>query len=309
MPLLSRRRVILAKIESTYGTSSSPAGSDAVLCRDLSITPLQADMVDRQLVRPYMGASPQLMANKRVQIQFTVELAGSGAAGTAPRYGQVMRACGMSETIAASVSVTYAPVSTGFESVTIAYHNDGKRHLITGCRGTFSMSCQVGSIPTIAFDMTGLYATPTDTALPTATYTQQAQPLIFTHTNTSSFSVFSYAACLSEFSLNLGTATAYRELVGCTKEVVITDRKTEGSLMVEEVLAATKDFYGAATGEATGAITFVHGVTAGNILTLNVPYADLTMPSDGESDGIIMLTLPFTATPSSGNDELSLAFT
>ena len=82
MPYLSRRRVILAKIESSYGTlpDPAPAGTDAVLVRDLSITPLEADMVDRQLIRPFMGARPQLIANKRVQIKMTVELAGSGAA-------------------------------------------------------------------------------------------------------------------------------------------------------------------------------------------------------------------------------------
>jgi hypothetical protein len=309
MPLLSRRRLILAKIESTYGTSSSPAGTDAVLVRDLNITPLQADMVDRQLLRPFMGASPQLMANKRVQIQCTVELAGSGAAGTAPKYGPLLRACGLGETIVASTSVTYAPISSAFESVTLAYHNDGMRHLITGCRGTFTLAGRVGVIPTIQFTMTGLYAAPTDVSLPSATYSNQAQPLIFTHTSTASFSAFSYSGCMQEFNLNLGNSIVYRELVGCTKEVLITDRKTEGNVLIEAVTVATKNYYTNATGEATGAITFAHGTAAGNILTLNVPYADLTMPEDSDSDGIRMLNLPFVATPSSGNDELSLAFT
>lgn len=312
MPQLSRRRLILAKIESSYGSVPSPApgASDAILVRDLSITPLEADMVDRQLIRPFMGASPQLMANRRVQIQCTVELAGSGAAGTAPRYGPLMRACALSQTIDTGVSVTYAPISTGFESVTIDYHNDGKRHRILGCRGTFTMNCQVGQIPQLVFTMVGLYAAPTDVALPSATYANQAQPIIFTHTNTTNFSVFGYAGCLSEFSLALGVNTVYRELVGCTKEVLITDRKTTGSLMVEETLAATKNFYTDATGEATGQITFQHGTTAGNIVTVDVPQADLTMPSDGESDGIIMINLPFTATPTTaGNDELELVYT
>ena len=312
MPYLTRRRVILAKIESSYGTlpSPAPAGTDAVLVRDLSITPLEADMVDRQLIRPFMGSSPQLIANKRVQIQMTVEMAGSGAAGTAPKYGALLRACGLSETVDSGVSVTYAPVSSAFESCTIDYHNDGKRHRILGCRGTFSLSCQLGQIPTIQFTMTGIYAAPTTVSLPSATYANQATPLIFTHTSTSAFTVFGYAACMSEFSLSLGVNTVYRELVGCTKEVVITDRKTTGSLMVEEVPVATHDFYADATGEATGQITFQHGTTAGNIITLDVPQADLTMPSDAESDGIIMVSLPFTATPTTaGNDELELVYT
>ncbi len=257
-----------------------------------------------------MGASQQLIAHKREQIPATAELAASGTAGTAPRYGALLRACGLSETVSPSTSVTYAPISSAFESVTIAYHNDGKRHLVNGCRGTFTLSCQLGQIPTIQFTMTGIYAAPTTVSLPSATYGAQATPLIFTHTSTSAFSVFGYSACMSEFTLNLGVNTVYRELVGCTKEVVITDRRTEGSLMVEEVPVATHDFYADATGEATGQITFQHGTTAGNIITLDVPQADLTMPSDAESDGIIMVNLPFTATPTTaGNDELELVYT
>ena len=57
MPLLSRKRLILAKTESPYGTDSSPDGTDAILVRELEITPLQSDTVDRELIRPYLGAS------------------------------------------------------------------------------------------------------------------------------------------------------------------------------------------------------------------------------------------------------------
>jgi hypothetical protein len=42
MPLLSRKRLILIKSESTYATDSSPAGTDAVLVRDLEITHCRA---------------------------------------------------------------------------------------------------------------------------------------------------------------------------------------------------------------------------------------------------------------------------
>jgi hypothetical protein len=102
MPLLSRKRLILIKSESTYATDSSPAGTDAVLVRDLEITPLQSDTVDRELIRPYLGASQQLLANTRVEVTFTVELAGSGSAGTAPAFGAALKSCGFSETVTAS---------------------------------------------------------------------------------------------------------------------------------------------------------------------------------------------------------------
>ena len=184
MALLTRKRLILIEEESTYGTDPTPTGADAVLVRDLSITPLQSDIVSRDLIRPYLGASEQLLANTRVECTFSVELAGSGTAGTAPRYGKALKACGFSETIVANTSVTYDPVSASFSSVTIHYNIDGVRHKVTGARGTFSINANVGEIPTIDFTMTGIYVAPDDSAQPTVTYADQATPLIFKKGNT-----------------------------------------------------------------------------------------------------------------------------
>ena len=133
--VLTRRRLILAKIESVYGTDPTPTGaSNAILVRNLEIQPLVAETVNRDLVRPYMGQADQLLARERVEVSFEVELAGSGAAGTAPAYGPILKACGLSETLVTSTSATYAPVSSSFSSVTIYYHEDGIRHKLTGCR-------------------------------------------------------------------------------------------------------------------------------------------------------------------------------
>jgi len=66
MPLLTRKRLILLETESVYGTDPTPDDADAILVRDLNITPLQSDVVSRELVRPYLGASEQLLANTRV---------------------------------------------------------------------------------------------------------------------------------------------------------------------------------------------------------------------------------------------------
>ena len=251
---LTRKRLIQVKKESTYGTDSTPAGTDALLVRNLEITPIEADVVSRDLIRNYLGNSPQLLANTRVSITFQVEMAGSGTAGTAPRYGGILQACGLSETIVASTSVTYAPVSSSFSSATIYFNNDGIRHIMTGCRGTFTLNAEVGQIPTIDFTMIGVYNAPTDTALPTTTYSAQASPLIFRQGNTSGFQFFSYAGCLQSVSLDIANETVYRELVGCTKEVQITNRAPNGTVMIEAVSLATKDFFSIAQTETTGTL-------------------------------------------------------
>jgi len=311
MALLTRKRLILAKAEATYGTDPTPTGSaNAILVRNLDIVPLQSDIVQRELIRPYLGNYEQLLAQTRVQVTFEVELAGSGAAGTAPAYGPVLKACGLSETVLATTSVTYAPVSTSFSSVTIYFYQDGIRHIVTGARGTFTLNGQVGAIPTIAFTMTGIYNAPTDTALATPTYANQATPLIFKNGNTTSFSAFSYSGALQSIDLNLGNEIVYRELIGGTKEVLITDRKPAGTISIEAVLLATKNYFTVSTGSTTGSVSFQHGTTAGNIATLTMAQSDLADASYADLNGIAMLNLPYVATPTAaGNDELSLAYT
>ena len=311
MALLTRKRLILLESESTYGTDPIPTGVDAVLVRDLNITPQQSDLVSRDLVRPYLGASEQLLANTRVECTFSVELAGSGAVGTAPGYSKALLACGLAETVVAATSVTYAPVSTSFGSCTIYYNIDGVLHKVTGSRGTFVLNATVGQIPTLDFTFTGIYNPPIDEALPTVTYANQGAPGLFKSDNTTGFSLLGYSGCLQTLSFDIGNNIIYRELVGCPKQVLITDRSSSGSVTIEAVLMATKDYFTAAlTDGSYGSLLFQHGQAAGNIVDFVSTRADIGDVSYSDLDGIHMITMPYTAIPSTaGNDEFSLVYT
>ena len=310
MAQLTRKRVILIEAESSYGTDPTPAATDVVLVRDLSITPQSSDVVNRDVVRPYLGASEQLLANTKVECTFSVELAGSGTAGTAPRYGSALKACGFSETISSGTSVTYAPISSSFTSVTIHYNVDGVRHIVTGCRGTFVINAAVGEIPSIDFSFTGIYNAPTDTALPSVTYGNQATPLIFKNGNTTGFQLLSYSGALMNLTMDVGNSIVYRELVGGTKEVLLTDRAANGSVTIEAPTLAQKDYFTAAlTDSSLGNLTFLHGTTAGNKVQLTSSKVDIGDVAYGEADGVAMLEIPYTLVPSAANNEVSLVFT
>jgi len=213
-----------------------------------------------------------------------------------PAYGPLLKACGLSETVVSATSVTYEPVSTSFDSVTIYFNNSGVLHKATGCRGSFTLNAEVGAIPTIAFTFTGIYAAPTDVSISAPTYANQADPLIF--------------KCLQSLSFDMANETVYRELVGCDKEVLIVNRAPAGEAVIEAVPVGTHNFFNDATGSSTGNLTFEHGTTAGNIVTFTAGQIDLSNPSYSDQDGVQMLTLPYIATPTnSGNDEISLVFT
>ena len=287
MAQLTRKRVILVEKEQSYGTDPSPAATDVVLVRDLSITPQSSDVVNRDVVRPYLGSSQQLLANTRVECTFSVEFAGSGTRGTAPRYGSALKACGLSETVSSGASVTYEPISANFSSVTIHYNVDGVRHVVTGCRGNVSLSAEVGAIPTLDFTFTGIYNAPTDVALPSVTYGNQASPLIFKNGNTTSFQLLSFSGALQSLNFDIGNSIVYRELVG-----------------------GTKDYFAAALTDTTlGNLTVTHGTAAGNICRLTSTKVDIGDVSYGEMDGVTMLEIPYTLVPSSANDELSIVYT
>ena len=312
MALLLRKRLIVIETESTYGTDAVPDGADAVRVKNLDITPQSSDVVSRDLIRPYLGASQQLLANTRVECTFSVELAGSGTAGTAPQYGKALKACGLAETIVAATSVTYDPVSSSFESVTIHYFIDGVRHKVTGCRGTVALTANVGEIPTLDFTFTGIYNAPDDSPLLTPTYTNQADPLLFKNGNTSNFELLSYSGCLQNFSFELGNSIVYRELIGCDKEVLITDRASTGSVSIEAVTMATKDYFAAAVDDdaALGNLQFTHGNVAGNIVQFTSSNVDIGDVSYSDSDGIAMLDIPYTCVPDSvANTEFDLIYT
>ena len=220
MPKLTRKKAILIKTEPSYSPAPPTGSANYLEVTDLSVEPVVSDEVTREVIRPYLGNAEVLLANTRVNINFTCELTGSGTAGTAPKWDAAILACGTNKATVANTSVTYSPEDTStFDSATIWYYTDGIRHQATGCRGSFSISAEVGGIPTISFQMQGVYVAPTDTATPSVTKSNQAAPVIFRNGNTSAFSIFGYSGILQSWQFDMNNTFNYRELVGGTKEV------------------------------------------------------------------------------------------
>lgn len=318
MALLTRKRLLLAKTEGTYGQSAAPDGTNALLVSNLEVSPLEIELLDRELITPYLGNSEKVVGQRMVQVNFDVELAGSGTAGTAPQWGPVMKACGFAEALVGAspgpASVTYSPVSSSFSSVTLDFNADGNKHLVTGCRGTATINLNAGEIPKISFQMMGIYNAVTAASAVTPTFANQADPVVVNSVNTTSVSAFSFSACLESFSLDLGNETPFRQLAGCTQQVLITERAPSGEISIEAPIvgsgAGQKDFFAAVSAQTLGAITWQHGQTAGNIVTFNAPTCNLDSPSYADSDGVMMLNLPYMPIPSSsGNDEFTLVLT
>jgi hypothetical protein len=314
MTLSTRKRLLLAAAEATYGTAPTFAGTDALLVSNLEPNPLEVELLDRELVRTYFGNSEKVVGQRLGTVSFDVEIAGSGTAGTAPRWGRCLRACGFGETIVATTSVTYTPASANIIGLSLDFNADGNRHLFTGCRGTATINLAVGEIPKISFEFTGIYNTAAKGTPLTPSFGNQATPVAVNSQNTTGVTAFGFSSCMESFSLELNNEAPFRQLAGCTQEVPILGRAPSGELVIEAPLigsgAGEKDFFAPVLAQTLGAIGWQHGQTAGNIVTFNASTCNLGSPTYSDSDGVQMLNLPFMPVPSSaGNDEFSLVLT
>lgn len=313
MPLKSRKQIMLAKTESTYGTDAVPTGvANAMLVGNLQATPLEADQITRNNEQPYLGARPVTHVGTRMRLTFEVELAGSGAAGDAPKFAPLLLACGMAETLSASTSATYAPISAAEPSLTMHYHMDGQRHAMVGARGTWTLRFNAQRYPVIAFDFLGIYANPASASDPTPTFTGFQTPLEANSTNTPTFNLHGETGLvMHELEVTWGATVVHRDLVGDTS-VQITDRSVGGRVVIDAPAISDKDFFTAAKDDTPGNFQIVHGTTSGNIATVNGASSQLQViaPNYGDRDGNATLEMGLLLRPTSaGNDELTLVFT
>ncbi len=304
--LLTRQRAILAKIETVEGTDAIPVvGTNAILCGNITVTPMGGSTADRQMAYPDFSATPKVHVNKFVSLQFDVELAGSGAAGTAPKYGPLLRACAMSEMVSAGVSVTYQPVSTGFENVSIYANEGGTLHKLVGAKGTVSFTFNKDGIPVMRFVMTGRWTMPSAVALAALTLTGWTPGIPMGKVNTPTFTVDGFAAVLESLQIDLGNAIIHRDRPGA-EYVAITGRTVGGSMSFEAPALGTKDFFGIAAANTTVARQIIHGTVAGNIIQIDEPKLQLLQPAYADGDGVRLLSMNTQSNRDAGDDELLL---
>jgi hypothetical protein len=302
------KKALLAKIESSYGVDPTPTGAanaQLIFGSDVSLTPIAAEAREREVVRVggEYGSFLQFVLGKHVMLEFSVEMAGAGAVDTAPKYGPLLRACGLAETITPTTGpVEYDPVSESFDSVTIYMHIDGILHKMTGARGNAVWQLNINDRPSIRFRMLGLFVAIADASFPTPDYSGFQQVLPVTDSNTPTLTLHGTAVKVASLSIDLGNRVEYRELVNST-EIVISDRRARGQITFEHVVVATKDWFGAVTAETLAALAVVHGAGAGKVCKLDAPKVQLLTPRLSGSQDLTMLALDLNLTPDAGDDE------
>jgi len=312
-----RNTTVLAKIESTYGTDASPAGaSDAILVSDVNIDPI-AENVSRDLIRPFMGASEELMGTKHIRIGMTVELQGSGTAGTAPAWGKLLRACAFAESVLATPDrVEYSPLTTGHESVTIYYYVDGVLYKATGCRGTVSFDTAAGSRPTMRFEFTGTDAGKSAASPSGVDFSAFITPIVVTDDTVQNFLL---GCSYSAGALSGGTAYVSRGLTFDVANDVqfiptlngesadIVGRDPGGQMTLDLDAAGEVSMLSDIDANTLTSLGMELGSVAGKTFIVYAPKVQRINPKHEDVSGRVMLGMDLRITPDSGNDELTIA--
>lgn len=300
-----QKLAILHKIEGTYGTDSAPAAADALIGKNVTFTPMQAQRITRDLMLPYMGNQGVLLAGITGRLEMDIELAGAGSPGDIPKWGSIFRAGGFAETVTEDISVDYTIIEDAAESGSLYFVSDKVRHVLLGGRANIVLAWTASQIPTARISYVGLLGTVTDVgAMPAVSKAGWIDPLIVSKANTV-MSLHGWTAVAESLSLDLGAEVTGRFLIG-DEYIHTSNRSGTGTAVVEARSMATVDWFAKARSRERDALTLTHGTTAGNIVAAVCPAVEIGEPTQGQTNNVITYSLPLDLCPDEGLDELTI---
>lgn len=298
-----RKKLLLAKAETTYGTDAAPgASANAIETENGVVTPLVATAVQRNIDGGRLGQRGTSYVGHNVRITFDVALAASGTAGLAPAWGPLLLGCAMAETVTADTSVAYTPVSADEGSTTLWWYQDGVVHKVVGARGTVRLRGDVPGYGYLSFEFVGLYVPPQASVLPEASMAAWQSPVPLSAAATEA-TLHGVAIGLTAFELSLANDNQYRE-TSAGRDIRFLDRQPSGSLTFEMPPLATKDWFGVSVAETRGPLSIVHGTTAGSIVEVSAPAVQIGEPAYTEITGNTGLQIPILLHADEGDDDL-----
>lgn len=306
MPFFSStNRVILAKVETTYGVPPAMTGSDAILAMNATVRTI-GDRLERPIDQPYFGGDPFVLVGKRCELDFEIDLIGHATPGTAAPLGEIYRACGHSQVLDPGVNSTYSPVSSNQASATIDFYLAGLRFRLTGARGTMDVSWSVKNYARCQVKMVGLLTLPTDETAPSISLSAFQTPAAI-ETPTWALSVGSHSPHAVSMSLSQGGTLTLIE-TSESRQVVWIDRKPAGELIVvKNDPLSTWNPWSIADGHTVTTITSTITGGSGKNVTSTI-RAQLGYPEPTEYEGVAAWKIPFTAVPDTGDDEYRHVF-
>ncbi len=308
--MLTRKTIVLAKLESTYGIDPAPVPSaDTILVQDLELRP-SGDAVERNCLKGSLSPLQFRRGSKSVELSFKTEMKGTGNKGVIPAWGWegvLFRACGMSETIEPETSIVYAPVSNLFDSCTFYVYRDRIFHVITGCRGTLSLIIEAGKMALAEWKFKGLYLSPVD-ATPAPQAFSRIHPPVAVQT---SFTIGGYSPVVQKLELALNNTVVERRSLTAQNGIAgfeITGRAPNGSFDPEAAPESSHPFWSNWENAPAMALSLAVGTAPGNRFLIEAPALQYREMGYSDKEGRSVYQVPFSLAMDDGDDELTVTF-
>lgn len=315
---IANKTVILAKVETTAGTDAVPTGgANAIQVSNLSITPIEANMVSIKTIAPWLGGALNLVGTKSVKCNFDVLMAGSGTAATAPAWGQLLLGCAMAETtgLLTPDRVEYTPISDAAKTLTIYYYDDGVLHKLLMAVGNVKFSAKSGDVPKLTFEFIGVDGGNSAVSNPAATLTAWKIPPAVTKANVVDITLgCTYAAGeltggtvynSTGLDIDFGNVIKFIPMLSSEK-TLLSDRDLRGTLELDLSAAQEVTQLGNVVSNAMTGMGFTIGTTSGNKIMLFAPAAQLLNPKKVDKDGARLIGFDVRLNVLNGNDELKI---
>lgn len=305
----TRNSAISLAMEASYG--ASPGTFAPLLLTGTPDFNVDPDVVPRDLVRGYFGASEELVGTRRAIMKFTTELAASSAPGTPPEWGKLMRVCSWAETISAEVRVEYAPITQGNESGQVKFNRDGVQYLSRGVRGTGVLNMMAYDRPTVDWELWGFDTQATAVAVGTPSLSAWQRPLVITDANSGNIKLGStYSAGVVSggtvynsrgMTLDLGNVLAHMKELG-NEAIEITDRQVVGKMTVELIDTDEVQWRTDINSNTLTSMSFNIGPALSNV-AFHSPSMQRNKPQQVDYQGKLLTDVALRFLPTSGNDE------
>lgn len=310
------RQLLLAKKEVTYGTDPVPVAAQTLWAEDVTHK-LTGSRVTPNPAKPGVGPVADHTYGEHAEVSFKIPLNGSGTAGTAPKWGPIMKACGWAETLVAVTSVTYALMANPrlADSMTLVWRDGNRRlHKVLGWRGRVGFELTAGQRPMLTFTGKGLYV-PVDTAGAELAHADAD----FTGWNdvkpvAQGTTTFSFAGItglgIRELGFDQSDNVRFIDVPEQENVELVGDRTFTGKLKTTTPLPSALNYETKWTAGTVDVFALVHGATAGKIVTINgrTQILDPAYSRDN-GDDVISCGLKLVPSALTTDDDIAIVLT
>lgn len=265
-----------------------------VKTKDVEFSP-EGDTVETEYDGLSWGAAAKQYTSDKSKITCKVPFASSGTAGTAPAYRDLLLISGFAEIIDPAVSVTYQPITSGFDYAVVAFVHDGQFHIGHMAQANAKLEANAGEIGWWNFEISmvgGTIPIPTPTGLNTV-MSGYIEPKAINFSNTPVFTLGGQPFACSKFSHDTGNEVSSLDIIN-HQSAVIGNRKPNVTATIGAKDIATVNHYQQAWDGLLQEMVLGHGNAAGQKITTTYPSVQMGMPKTSDIEGALGYDLELT---------------